>query len=222
MPPEMKTDIMANDRRSLTNAKHLFEGYADKYLQHGEPLAVEIVDGNFLGESPEYGVKVYYHYAQDELCLFDGRKYTREVKTTSYPPETQLLEFQTSAAITGYIWGASQHFGEPIYASIVDLIWVHLEPKKATSKTKPFSDYFKMDIVHRSTDQIEMWKHNTLVTVDDMVRSHKRNYYRLDQGKACIRFNKCTYYDIHSADPSSWESIIEQGYKVQRWNPYLR
>mgnify|MGYP001597734750 CR=1 FL=1 len=222
MPPEMKTDIMANDRRSLTNAKHLFEGYANKYLQHGEPLAVEIVDGNFLGESPEYGVKVYYHYAQDELCLFDGKKYTREVKTTSYSPETQFLEFQTSAAITGYIWGASQHFGESIYASIVDLIWVHLEPKKATGKTKPFSDYFKMDIVHRSTDQIEMWKHNTLVTVDDMVRSHKRNYYRLDQGKACIRFNKCTYYDIHSADPSSWENIIEQRYKVQRWNPYTR
>ena len=222
MPPEMKTDIMANDRRSLANAKHLFEGYAEKYLQHGEPLAVEIVDGNFLGESPEYGVKVYYHYAQDELCLFDGKKYTREVKTTSYPPTTQLLEFQTSAAITGYIWGASQHFGEPIYASIVDLIWVHLEPKKVTGKTKPFSDYFKMDIVHRSTDQIEMWKRNTLVTVDDIVRSHKRQYYRLDQGKACVRFNKCTYYDIHSADPSSWESIIEQGYKVQRWNPYTR
>ena len=222
MPPEMKTDVMANDRRSLTNAKHLFEGYAKKYLQHGEPLAVEIVDGSFLGESPEYGTKVYYHYAQDELCLFDGKKYTREVKTTSYPPETQLLQFQTSAAITGYIWGASQHFGEPIYASIVDLIWVHLEPKKATGKTKPFSDYFKMDIVHRSTDQIEMWRRNTLVTVDDMVRSHKRNYYRLDQGKACVMFNKCAYYDIHSAVPGSWDSIIQQGYKVKRWSPYDR
>lgn len=224
MPPEMKTDIMANDRRSLANARRLFKGYHEKYLQHGEPLEVEIVDGYFLGESFEYGVKVYYHFATDELSLFDGRKYIREVKTTSYKPDArQLYEFQTSAAITGYIWAAELKYApEKVSGSIVDLIWVHSEPKKETKTTVPLKDYFLMDIVYRSTDQIKLWKYNTLRTVDDMVRSYRSNYYRFDFGKACVRFNKCPYYDIHSADPSSWDSIIQQGYKERRWNPYLR
>ena len=224
MPPEMKLDIMANDRRSLTNAKRLFKGYHEKYLQHGEPLAVEIVDGSFLGTSPEYGVKVYYHGAMDELCLFDGRKYIREVKTTSYKPDAKaLLEFQTSAAITGYIWLAELKYApEIISGNIVDLIWVHSEPKKETKTTVPLKDYFLMDICYRSTDQIELWKQNTLRTVDDMVRAHKQNYYRFDFGKACVAFGKCTYYDIHSATPSAWESIIRQGYKVKKWSPYDR
>lgn len=222
MPPEMKTDVMANDRRSLANGKKLFTGYAEKYLQHGEPLAVEIVDGSYLGRSPEFGIEVYYHYAIDELCLFDGKKRTREVKTTSYPPETQLAQFQTSAAISGYIWGSSQYFQEKIYSSIVDLIWVHIEPQKATAKTKPFNDYFKMDIVYRSTDQLELWKRNTLVTVDDIVRATKRGYFRFDFGKACTLFNKCPYYDIHSADPGSWDDLIKMGYHERRWSPYDR
>lgn len=222
MPPEMKTDVMANDRRSLANAKKLFTGYAEKYLQHGEPLSVEVVDDSYLGKSPEFGIEVYYHYAIDELCLFDGKKRTREVKTTSYPPETQLAQFQTSAAISGYIWGASHYFNEPIYSSIVDLIWVHNEPEKKTAKTVPFKNYFKMDIVYRSQDQLDLWKRNTLVTVDDIVRATKRGYFRFDFGKACTLFNKCPYYDIHSASPDSWDDLIKMGYHEKRWSPYDR
>ena len=221
MPDEMKTDIMADDKRSLANGKRLFPIYMDKIRNHYRPKYVERYFELPLGVTPQHGVHVTLTGNIDEVSFFDGRLYIIERKTTSGRADARWFkDFQTSSAIDGYVWAAEQLFEEPIHGAIVHGIVTAKPPK--TARGMENYEPFAADIFSRTTEQLEEWKLNRLTEVDDIITARQRGYFRMQKGTACGYFNGCPYQMVCGSAPNQREALLDMHYEVNEWKPDAR
>jgi len=223
MPPEMKTEVMQDNKRSRRNFERLARGYFEKFGGDDfQSIRVEIPGKKFLGTTPE-GWTMNYVYTIDEVVKHRDKVYPLEFKTMSgfSPPDPRFFsQFSNKASITGYIWATEQELGVDIPGAIIHAMWVQAEPK---GKSKyALADYFRMDYTYRDDDQIEEWKRNTLLTGDDIVRSVQENRWKRNDGVACSMYNGCSFKKICEATPEIRSKLLEIGYEKKEWSPWAR
>lgn len=225
MPAEMKTEVMIDNKRSKKNLERLIRGYFAKYGgPEFKPLHVETPGFSFLGITPT-GWRVNYVYTIDEVVEHNGKIYPLEFKTTSgwTPPDGFFFaQFDNFAAITGYIWAVEQHYGYDISGAILHAAWVHPEPKPGTRSKYGIEDYFRMSYTYRDDAQLAEWKHNTLITCDDIVRSVEENRWRRADGPVCTLFNGCPMKTVCGATPASRQRLLEMDFVKHEWSPWSR
>ena len=223
---EMKSPVMIDDKRGKMNYARLLRGYLEKYGDENEfkPVQVEIPGKQELGTTPD-GWKVVYVYTIDEITEHKGRLWPVEFKTTSgwSPPDDRwFAQWNNRAAITGYIWACEKHFGYDIGGAIIHGMWVHPEPKPGSKSKYTLPDYFKMDYSYRDDDQIAEWKHNTLLTCDDIVRSVRENRWKRNDGLACTVYNGCAFKKVCQSTPGIRKALLEMYFVKLEWNPWIR
>lgn len=225
MPPEMKTEVMVDDKRSKLNFERLARGYFAKYGgPEFEPLQVDVPGKQVLGMTPN-GWRFTYVYTIDEIVRYGNKIYPLEFKTDGgmWPPGDQFFaQFNNKASITGYIWACEKHFGYKIAGAIIHSMWVHPEPKPGSKSKYGLPDYFKMDYSYRDDAQIEEWKRNTLLTGDDIVRSVEENRWKKDQGFACSLYGGCAMNRVCRATPGVRDAVLKMDYARKEWNPWAR
>ena len=225
MPHEMKTEVMVDDKRGRKNFERLARGYFEKYGgPEFQPTQVEVPGKQFLGITPN-GWTFNYVYTIDEIVKHRDKLYPLEFKTDGemWPPnDVWFSQFHTKASITGYIWACEKHFGYDIGGAIIHAMWVHSEPKSGYKGKYTLPDYFKMDYTYRDDDQIAEWKHNTLITGDDIVRSVREGRWKRDDGYSCNLFGGCDFKKVCGATPGVREQLLKLDYKKHEWNPWAR
>ena len=223
---EMKTIVMIDDKRGRMNYERLLRGYLAKYGDVGDykPLRVEVPGKRVLGTTPD-GWEMTYVYTIDEVTEHKGRVWPVEFKTMSGwgPPDDRwFAQFNNKASVTGYIWATEQEVGTDIGGAIIHGMWVHTEPKTTSRSKYTLPDYFKMDYSYRDDDQIAEWKHNTLLTGDDIVRSVEKNRWKRADGLACSVYNGCPMKRVCQASPAVRGKLLEMDYERREWNPWAR
>lgn len=226
MPPEMKTEVMQDDKRSRKNFERLVRGYFNKYGGADfQPIHVEVAGKHFLGTTPD-GWKFDYVYTIDEVVRHRDKIYPLEFKTHSDifgpPNDRYFSQFNNKASVTGYIWACEKEFGYDISGAIIHAMWVQGEPKPGYKGKYTLPDYFKMDYSYRDQAQIDEWIHNTLLTGDDIVRSVRENRWKRADGLACVLYNGCSFKKICEATPGIRERLLEIDFVRNEWNPWAR
>jgi PD-(D/E)XK nuclease superfamily protein len=211
--------VQVDERRSLENAKRLFEGYVTKFVNHGyEPIHIEVPFDLYVGQSPR-GHEVYRTGIIDEFCNFNGRPYVLDFKTASpYPGAKWFDGWRTSDQFMGYVWSARQLYGEA-HGVIVHGVWVKTPAKTTRAKYK-FEDYFTADIITFTDAQLDEWKEWFLRTVDRKVDDQANGEFTPNWGSACKAYGStCDYFRWCSSDAASRPLIEPIYYEKVQWQP---
>jgi hypothetical protein len=211
--------IGLDERRSLANAKLLFNGYTAKFSgQNYTPVHVEVPFKVNMGKSPA-GNEVYRTGIIDEVCQFQGRQYVLDFKTsTPYPGGSWFDGWRTSDQFMGYLWVARQIYGET-HGVIVHGVWVHTPAKTSRAKYK-FEDYFTADIITFSDGQLEEWREKFLRAVDRREADKQSGEFDSNFGSACKAYGMtCDYFKWCSSDPKIRPQIESIYYDRIKWTP---
>lgn len=211
--------MQVDEKRSLENAHTLFRGYTAKFINQGYiPKQVEVPFDIEVGISLRGNV-IHRTGIFDELCIFGGRPYVLDFKSTSiYPGATWMDAWRTNDQFMGYLWAARQVFGEA-HGVIVHGVWVHSPAKTSRAKYK-LDDYFTSDIITFTDKQIEEWRTKFLRVMDRMQDDQASGQYDSNWGTACKAYGVlCDYHKWCSADPGARPMVENIYYERIAWTP---
>jgi len=244
MPPEMKSEIMADEKRGPKNGLRLLEGYCRHYEPMGMtwhhvevpfalylgkvkvPLAKpDIINGDSLNN---YELIHTYDVVDKDLIyvgIIDGvhewqsRMVTNDIKTTGWAINQSWLDgWRLDQGLLGYVIAVRELLGIDTHHATVHGIWVSGEAKNPKS-AKPLDDYFQTTEIYWDDDQIAEWTANTITTVEDIEVKRATGKYVRDLGQNCGAFGGCPYRPICWTTPKFRQNIINVDFKRAIWTP---
>jgi hypothetical protein len=124
--------------------------------------------------------------------------------------------FRLSQQLMGYVIGAQELIGIPIYGGLVSLAWFQKEPK---TKGKPVEEYFHTIPLTFTEARLEEWHDNTLLTVNKILECKESGKWQMDLGDSCKAYNGCTYKGICWADPHMRKAMERMDFERATWTP---
>ena len=233
MPLEAQSEVMQDDRRSITNAIRLYHGFC----QHFEPCGytythIEVPFALWLGQIkvPNLDIDgtwsgwilkdVIYTGIIDAVLEFGGLAYVTDIKTTGMNiTESWLDGFKMDQGLPGYLLAARELLGANTNHAMVHAMWIQKEPK--SGKGKPLDEYFHTKPLYWDEDQLAEWQQNTLRTVGMIEEAKGSNRYIMDFGaSSCNSFGVgCDYRNVCSLTPSARPQRLEMDYRKALWTP---
>jgi len=163
--------IEVNDRLSYDNVTRIMRRWMETHPLGGLPFRVkpELVEVGFAVPLEE---DVIFVGRMDGLAQdANGAWYVLEHKTTGRLDEMWRRRYRTSGQITGYVWAAQQHIGEPVAGCFVNGIEFGRLPtdtKKCRTHGVPYPECgvlhakFEMLIEHRAPHQTAAWREDAV------------------------------------------------------------
>ena len=238
MPPEMKSEIMADEKRGPKNGLRLLEGY----IRHYEPMGmtwhhVEIPFALYLGkvnvpikghdcdacrryDALDFEPKdLIYVGIIDGVHEWQSRMVTNDIKTTGWAINQSWLDgWRLDQGLLGYVIAVRELLGIDTHHATVHGIWVSGEAKNPKT-AKPLDDYFQTTEIYWDDDQIAEWTSNTIATVEDIELKKATGKYVRDLGQNCGAFGGCPYRPICWTTPNFRQNIINVDFKRAIWTP---
>lgn len=223
MPPESQSEVMQDDRRSLTNAIRLYGGFC----QHYEPLGykyhyVETPFALYLGQissfaSDNFKKDVIYVGIIDAIIESNGITYLSDIKSTAMNiTENYLNGYQMDQGLIGYTIAARELLGIDTHHALVHCFWVQSPPK---TKGKPLDEYYHTKALYYDDEQLAEWHANTLLTITEIEQHKLSNQWGLDYSSSCNMYNGCDYRGVCSLPPSARPQRLEMDFRKAIWTP---
>lgn len=233
MPLEAQSEVMQDDRRSITNAIRIYHGFC----QHFEPCGytykhievpfalwlgtVTVAQLDIGGRTEGYHTKdVIYTGIIDAVLDFGGLTYVTDIKTTGMNiTESYLDGFKMDQGLPGYLLAARELLGVTTNHAIVHAMWVQKEAK--TARGKPLDEYFHTKPLYWDDDQLREWQSNTLKTIEDIETAKVSGRWVMDFGaSSCNSFGVgCDYRAVCSLTPTARPQRLEMDYRKALWTP---
>jgi hypothetical protein len=166
------TDALPEDDRLATaNVLKILSRWIETHPLSGLPFRVDpsLIE---VGFAVPLADDVVFVGRMDGLVQDDnGAWFVLEHKTTGRLDEQWRRRYRTSAQITGYVWAAQQHLGQPVAGCFVNGIEFGRLPtdtKRCRTHGVPYPECsaqharFDMLIEHRAPHQLETWKRNAI------------------------------------------------------------
>jgi hypothetical protein len=220
MPPENQSEVMTDDRRSLTNAIRLYNGFC----QHYEPLGysykyIETPFALYLGQIPTTDMMkdVIYVGIIDAIIESNGITYLSDIKSTAMNiTENYLNGYQMDQGLIGYTIAARELLGIDTHHALVQCFWVQSPPK---TKGKPLDEYYHTKALYYDDEQLAEWHNNTLQTVTEIEMKKLSGHWVMDYSSSCNMYNGCDYRSVCSLPFSSRQQRLEMDFKKAMWTP---
>lgn len=228
MPDEMHQEVMQDDRRSISNAIRLLEGYC----LHYEPMGliihyIEIPFALYLGQVnsfENYDINkptkrdLVYVGIIDAVIEMHNKIYVNDLKTTAWTVSEQWLEgFRMDQGLLGYTVAARELLGVDTERALVHAMWVQKEPK--SGKGKPLDEYFHTKDILWGQARMEEWHRNTILTAERIERSRTTGEWQMDWGQNCGAYGGCPYRPLCSAEPGFRKQLVGMDYERAVWSP---
>ena len=234
MPPEMKSEVMQDDRRGPKNAIRLYTGFCEFFEPLGfEYLYIEIPFALSVGsiEAPismeVQGQKRIWEYEKREVIyvgIIDavlkeyGHVIVNDLKSTAWSITERWLDgFKMDQGLIGYVLAARELLGMDTQRGSIHAMWVQAEPK--TRGGKPLNEYFHNKALYWDMDQFEEWHRNVLLTVSEIEHKKFTGEWIWDFGQNCGAFGGCDYRPICSAPAGIRDRLIQMDYDRGVWSP---
>src|SRR3990167_5632739 len=231
MPPEMQSEIMADEKRGPKNGLRLLTGYIYhyepmniKWLHVEVPFALSLgkvnvpMGGNALDIATKEKDLIYVGII-DGVGEFQGRIDVNDIKTTGWAINQSWLDgWKLDQGLLGYMIAAREILGVDTHSATVHGIWVSGEAKNPKT-AKPLDEYFQTKELYWDDDQIAEWHTNVINTVEDIELKKFNNKFVRDLGQNCGAFCGCDYRDICWTTPKFRPKIIEVDYQRAIWTP---
>ena len=234
MPPEMLSEIMADEKRGPKNALRLFTGYCNHY----EPMAIKWLhvevpfalslgkvnvpiaeDQSSHGKFDMIKKDLIYVGIIDGVGEFQSRLDVNDIKTTGWAISQSWLDgWRLDQGLQGYVIAAREILGIDTHNATVHGIWVSGEAKNPKT-AKPLDEYFQTKELYWDDDQMAEWDTNVINTVEDIELKKFNNKWVKDFGQNCGAFGGCDYRDICWTTPKFRSKIIEMEYERKIWTP---
>jgi len=228
MPLESQSEVMQDDRRSLSNAIRLYHGFC----QHYEPLGytyhqIEVPFALYLGiirvscnaADPSIFIEkdVIYVGIIDAIIEWQGLLYVSDIKSTAMNiTETYLDSYKMDQGLFGYTHAARELLGIDTHHALVHAFWVQKEPK---TKGKPLDEYYHTKSLYYDDEQLGEWIANTLQTITEIEEHKLSGKWAMDFSASCNNWNGCDYRGVCSLPPSSRQQRLELDFKKAIWTP---
>lgn len=223
LPKEQRDMLeLVLNRRSIANFKRLFAGYRKKFPleMYDEIVSVEQSFTLPLGTTPE-GHEVWWSGVTDRIVRWQGGLYYVDIKTSTYALDAAFFDkWKLSTQMLGYTWAGQQLVNEPFSGVIVQGIQVQAPLK---TKVKAADELVQGEVIAFQPEQIEAWKRNVLVKIDDIHRARDRGYYVKNLSTRCSSYGNCSMAMLCNAGDVAQAEFRKQQYYIQRvWNPLER
>jgi PD-(D/E)XK nuclease superfamily protein len=220
LPKEQRDMLeLGLNRRSVTNFKRLFAGYRKKFPleMYDEVVSVEQSFTLPLGTTPE-GREVWWNGITDRIVRWQGGLYYVDIKTSTFALDAAFFDkWKLSTQMLGYTWAGQQLVNEPFAGVMVQGIQVQAPLK---TKVKAADELVQGEVIAYTQDQIESWKLNVLVKIDDIWRARQRNYYVKNLSTRCSSYGNCSMAMLCNAGDQEQAEYRKEQYYVKRvWNP---
>jgi hypothetical protein len=217
MPAEFLSETLQDDKRSARNGLRLLEGYITKYYPMN--LKAHYVEQSFgINLGKVNGRDIIYAGIIDSVLEMQGQFWVNDEKTTAMNITQSYLDgFRLSQQLMGYVVGGKAILKEPIYGCLVHVSWVQKEAKSA--KSKPLSDYFHLQALTFTEEQLSEWQDDTLETVREIFQAQESGKWIHEFGDACNTFNGCALRELCWSKPASRPLILQQDFEKRTWTP---
>ena len=223
LPKEQRDMLeLGLNRRSVTNFKRLFAGYRKKFPleMYDEIISVEQPFTLLLGATPE-GREIWWSGISDRNVRWQGGLYYIDIKTSTYALDAAFFDkWKLSTQMLGYTWAGQQVANEPFAGVMVQGIQVQAPLK---TKVRAADELVQGEVIAYTQDQIEGWKRNVLVKIDDIWRARERNYYVKNLSTRCSSYGNCSMAMLCNAGDEAQAEYRKEQYYIRRvWNPLER
>lgn len=234
MPPEMRSEVMQDDRRGPKNAIRLYTGFCEFFepigleylyvevpfaMQVGTieaPIAMEVRGGRRIWDYEKR--EVIYVGIIDAVIKEYGHVLVNDIKSTAWSITPKWLDgFKMDQGLIGYVLAVRELLGIDTQRGSVHAMWVQAEPKSRGGK--PLNEYFHNKALFWDHDQFEEWHLNVLRTVAEIEHKKFTGEWIWDYGQNCGAFGGCDYRSICSAPPGVRKRLIEMDYSRGVWSP---
>ena len=220
LPKEQRDMLeLGLNRRSIANFKRLFAGYRKKFPleMYEEVVSVEQHFTLPLGTTPE-GREIWWSGLTDRIVRWQGGLYYVDLKTSTFALDAAFFDkWKLSTQMLGYTWAGQQLVNEPFSGVMIQGIQV-----KAPLKTKvqAADELVQGEVIAFTQDQIEGWKKNVLIKIDDIHHARDRGYYVKNLSTRCSSYGGCSMAMLCNAGDEAQAAFRREQWYIQKvWNP---
>lgn len=217
MPEHMHSEVMQDDRRSITNAKRLFIGLCE-YLEPQSIIyeQIEIPFAILIGRVG--GRDIIYTGIMDAILTMQGRTYVNDLKGSAWSINQNWLEsWRMDQGLIGYVVATRTLLGLDIYQALVHAMWIQAEPK--SGRGKPLNEYFHVQPLSWTQRQLDEWQDSTLESVDRIFYAVAKGKFTMDFNDACKAYGGCPYRPLCWEDSGVRPHLIKNQYARALWSP---
>ena len=223
LPKEQRDMLeLGLNRRSIANFKRLFGGYRKKFPleMYDEIVSVEQSFTLPLGTTSECR-EIRWSGVIDRIVRWQGGLYYVDIKTSTYALDATFFDkWKLSTQMLGYMWAGQQLVGEQFSGVMVQGIQVQAPLK---TKVRAADELVQGEVIAFTQDQIEAWKRNVLVKIDDIRRARQRGYWVKNLSTRCSSYGSCPMAMLCGAGDAAQAEFRKQQYYVEKvWNPIER
>ena len=240
MPPDSKSEVAQDDKRSAQNAWRIFTGHCEHYEPMGLKYPyVEVPFAMLLGQInlPFYhsthncsGVAgtpcsinttqrdVIYVGIIDAIIEWQAVQFVNDIKTTAWILNQNWLDgFQMDQGMIGYTVAARELLGIDTSRALIHAIWVSTPAK--TAKGKKLDEYFHTKELYWDDSQLDEWRQNTLNTIQDIETRKVDGKWSMAYNEDCNSFGMCPYRPVCSSPPAAREQLLTMDFHKAIWTP---
>ncbi|KKL15866.1 hypothetical protein LCGC14_2501320, partial [marine sediment metagenome] len=243
MPPDSKSEVAQDDKRSAQNALRIFTGHCEHYEPMGLKYPyVEVPFAMLLGQislppkitsTPPHPdsplnvgvtslemrtVDVIYVGIIDAIIEWQAVQFVNDIKTTAWILNQNWLDgFQMDQGMIGYTVAARELLGIDTSRALIHGIWVSAPAK--TAKGKKLDDYFHTKELYWDESQLNEWRQNTLNTIQDIEMRKQDGKWSMAYNEACNSFGMCPYRPVCSSPPGAREQLLTMDFHKAIWTP---
>ena len=226
MPPDSKSEVAQDDKRSAQNALRIFTGHCEHYEPMGLKYPyVEVPFAMLLGQIPlikgpphDQMVDVIYVGIIDAIIEWQNGLFVNDIKTTAWILNQNWLDgFQMDQGIIGYTVAARELLGIDTSRALIHGIWVSAPAK--TAKGKKLDEYFHTKELYWDESQLNEWRQNTLNTIQDIEMRKLDGKWSMAYNEACNSFGMCPYRPVCSSPLAAREQLLKMDFHKAIWTP---
>lgn len=227
--------LEAGHRLTHVNVRRICELWMEKHPINALPFRIPsaaFIEVGFQYPLDEHGDIIFTGRMDIVVQDGDGDTAPCDNKFTWKIDARWLRAFRNDSQMTGYMWAASQHTGQPLlkaYVNAIELSKLPSSNRTCKDHAVPYSECqefhinHKVVLINRAPDQLVSWRRTALQLAKkfimlqerfgDISLVHKINQQGMFHGA-------CTYCTFHSFCASNRPAhMVDQLYTKEKWNP---